>query len=82
MHIDHHPLGQEFPEHRDTIHQLKLSDAHFSRLAGEFEQLDKAVTRAENGEEHLGDLALDALKKQRLAIKDALWSLLQKAATA
>ncbi|PHV10735.1 YdcH family protein [Chitinimonas sp. BJB300] len=82
MHIDHHPLTSEFPEHREAIHNLKLADAHFCRLAGEFESIDKAVTRAENGDEHLGDLALEVLKKQRLAIKDQLWSMLQKGVTA
>ncbi len=78
MHIEHHPLISEFPAHRDAIHALKLSDAHFNRLAGEFEKLDKAITRAENGEEHLGDLALEVLKKQRLSLKDQLWDSLQK----
>lgn len=78
MHIDHHPLIAEFPEHRDAIHRLKSSDAHFARLMSEYEEMDKAVVRAENGVEHLGDLALEELKKKRLHLKDELSKILSK----
>lgn len=78
MHIDHHPLIAEFPEHRDTIHRLKSSDAHFARLMSEYEEMDKSVVRAENGVEHLGDLALEELKKKRLLLKDEISKLLAK----
>lgn len=77
MHIEHHPLIAEFPEHRNAIHILKQENNHFARLAGEYESVDKAVTRAENGEEHLGDLALETLKRERLALKDALYDMLR-----
>lgn len=79
MHIEHHPLAKEFPEFREAIHNLKLSDAHFARLAGEYEDVDKAVVRAENGDEHLGDAALEQLKKQRLQLKETLYKQLQQA---
>ena len=79
MHIEHHPLAKEFPELREAIHQLKLNDAHFARLAGEYEDVDKAVVRAENGDEHLGDAALEQLKKQRLQLKETLYRQLQQA---
>lgn len=82
MHIEHHPLITEFPEKREAIHNLKLSNAHFSRLAQDFEHVDKAVTRIENGEERLDDLSLETMKKQRLALKDELWGMLQHAVTA
>lgn len=78
MHIDHHPLISEFPEHRDSIHALKQENAHFARLAGEYEAVDKAVTRAENGDEHLGDIALADLKRQRLSLKDQLGAMLRE----
>lgn len=78
MHIDHHPLIAEFPEHRDAIHRLKSSDAHFARLMSEYEEMDKSVVRAENGVEHLGDLALEELKKKRLHLKDELSKILSK----
>jgi len=79
MHIDHHPLIAEFPEHREGIHSLKLSNAHFNRLASDFELIDKAITRVENGEEPVGDVALEVMKKQRLALKDAIRGMLEAA---
>jgi uncharacterized protein YdcH (DUF465 family) len=80
MHIDNHPLAREFPEFQAQIHSLKTTDAHFARLFNEYEAIDKAVIRAEEGLEHLGDLALEELKKKRLALKDALYGLLSPAA--
>ncbi len=80
MHIDNHSLAREFPEYQSLIHTLKTSDTHFARLFNEYEAADKAVIRAEEGLEHLGDLALEELKKQRLALKDALYDLLKKGA--
>ncbi|MBV1774557.1 YdcH family protein [Burkholderiaceae bacterium DAT-1] len=77
MHIDHHPLISEFPEHRDSIHVLKQDSAHFARLAGEYESVDKAITRAENGEDRLGTGELDGLKHQRLSLKDQLYTMLR-----
>jgi uncharacterized protein len=79
MHVEHHPLIAEFPEYRDAIHDRKQSDAHFAKLFAEYETIDKAVVRAENGIEHLGDLALEELKKQRLALKDTLYNTLRGA---
>ena len=78
MHIEHHPLNAEFPEFRDVIHQRKRDDAHFARLFDEYEQIDKAVVRVENGAEHLGDLTLEQMKKQRLHLKEQLYALLRK----
>jgi hypothetical protein len=76
MHIEQHPIAAEFPEHHDAIHALKLGNAHFKRLLDEYEAVDKAITRIENGEETLGDVALETMKKQRLAHKDALKSMI------
>jgi len=79
MHIDHHPLIAEFPDFRDQIHALKISNAHFNHLAADYELVDKAVTRVENGEEPVGDVALEVMKKQRLALKDAIRAMLAAA---
>ena len=78
-HVDHHPLASDFPEHRQTIHELKQSDAHFRRLFDEYEALDRSVIRIEQGLEHLSDLELDKLKMQRVVLKDELYQMLIKA---
>lgn len=82
MQVEHHPLSAEFPEFKDTIHALKLSNAHFAKLFNEYGDTDKAVIRAENGIDNLGDAALEDLKKMRLALKDQLFQLLQAAVPA
>ncbi len=80
MHIDHHPLSTEFPEFKDAIHNLKLGDPHFSKLYEEYDASDKAINRAENGLDHLGDIELENLKKVRITLKDQIFSLLKKQA--
>lgn len=80
MQIEHHPLSTEFPEFKDAIHALKLSNAHFAKLFNEYDDTDKAINRAENGIDNLGDDALEGLKKVRVSLKDQLFQLLQAAA--
>lgn len=77
--LNHHPLIEEFPEHKDKIHELKLNNNHFRRLAFEYEGIDKAIVRAEQGIETLGDSYLETLKKERLALKDLLFGMLRAA---
>ena len=79
MHVDHHPIINEFPEFRDTIHDLKQKDSHFARLLEKYEQIDKDIVRAENGVDHLGDFSLETLKKERLGLKDELYKALKAA---
>jgi uncharacterized protein YdcH (DUF465 family) len=77
MQVEHHPLALEFPEYKDTIHTLKMANAHFAKLFDEYTDTDKAINRAENGVEHLADAALETLKKVRMHLKDQLFQLLQ-----
>ncbi|MFA9275314.1 MAG: YdcH family protein [Candidatus Aquirickettsiella gammari] len=77
MQVEHHPLALEFPEFKETIHTLKLANAHFAKLFDEYTDTDKAINRAENGVEHLADSALETLKKVRINLKDQLFQLLQ-----
>jgi uncharacterized protein YdcH (DUF465 family) len=77
MVLDNHPLARDFPEHKDKIHQLKLSNSHFARLNEQYEEVDKAVIRLETGLEHASDAGLDAQKQRRVRLKDELYALLQ-----
>ncbi len=36
MTLEHHELGHEFPEFKDEIHTLKMSNAHFKELFDEY----------------------------------------------
>ena len=77
MPLTHHPLIEEFPEYKDAIHKLKLDNSHFRRLTHEYEGIDKAVFRAEQGIEVVNDDYLDSIKKERLHLKDLIYSMLR-----
>ena len=77
MPITHHPLVEEFAEYREQIHDLKLNNAHFRRLAHEYEGIDKSIFRAEQGIEIVNDDYLDSIKKERLHLKDLIYSMLR-----
>ncbi|MBT8119628.1 MAG: YdcH family protein [Gammaproteobacteria bacterium] len=78
MPISHHPLIEEFAEYKDAIHDLKMNNSHFRRLANEYEGIDKSIFRAEQGIEVVNDDYLDSIKKERLHLKDLIYSMLRK----
>ncbi len=79
MPLTHHPLVKEFPEFKEQIHNLKMTNNHFSKLMKEYEEVDKHVFRIESDSEPTGDEYLRDLKKQRLKIKDELHSIIKEA---
>ena len=79
MTIQHHSLAEEFPEHKQTIHDLKMNDNHFKRLFDEYEEVDRDIVRFEQEIEIACDERLEDLKKQRLKLKDELHGMLQQA---
>ena len=78
MSVQHHPLTGEFPDHRETIRELKQTNAHFQRLMDEYESIDKEIVRMEGGLETPEDAVLTELKKKRLAHKDELLAMINK----
>lgn len=77
---DHHDLAHELPEYKENIHDLKMNDAHFSRLFKEYEDLNKEILRIEKGIEAVSDEYLEKLKKERLLLKDEMLNIITKAA--
>jgi uncharacterized protein YdcH (DUF465 family) len=73
----HHPLAKDFPELKDRIHQLKTTNSHFAKLEKEYEEVDKAIVRLENGVEHASSAELEQKKQQRVTLKDELYKLLK-----
>ena len=71
-----------FPEYRDLITRLKNTDHHFTRLFDKHNHLDEKITQlvAETGPS--ADLQIEALKKQKLQLKDELYALLKARAEA
>ena len=79
MPLEHHPLAREFPEYRQQLQTLHAQDAHFAKLAQQYESLDKRIYEIEDGREALDDLALHALKNERVQLKDQIADRLRKA---
>jgi uncharacterized protein len=76
-----HTLHDEFPEFKEAIHRLKMHNAHFAREAETFDALAHSIHRAETNIAPMDDFALEALKKQRLNLKDQLFAMLTDAAS-
>ena len=79
MLIEKHDLVHELPEHRDTIHNLKLNNNHFARLFDEYHEVDHEVHRIETGVENTADEYLEKRKKRRLHLKDELFQMIKNA---
>ena len=77
MQHEHHDLVHEFPEYREKIHNLKMTNDHFKKLFDDYHKLDKEVYRVGNNIEPRSDEAMEELKKQRLALKDELFQILR-----
>jgi hypothetical protein len=80
MHVENHSLANEFPEHKERIHELKMNDRHFQRLFDEYHDVDKEIHRLEAADQPTTDEHMEELKKQRLSLKDELYRLLQAVA--
>ena len=68
-----------FPEYRDPITQLKTTDRHFLNVFEKHNELDHKIKNMESGVEPATHLAIEALKKEKLALKDELYQILRKA---
>ncbi len=79
MLTEKHDLVHELPEHRETIHNLKMSDNHFARLFEEYHEVDHEIHRIETGVENTSDDYLEGRKKRRLYLKDELFRMIKQA---
>ncbi len=63
-------------EYRDIISKLKVENAHFAKIFERHNELDKTVTEVEEGREHMDDLELEKLKKEKLRLKDEAYRMI------
>lgn len=73
-----HELADEFPEHKEKLHDLKMSDAHFARLADTYHDLNREIHRIESQGVNTSDEQFEDLKKKRLALKDDIFAVLNR----
>ncbi len=68
-----------FPEYRTLISKLKQEDAHFSKIFDEHNDLDHEIIRLEQNPITSGSDEIEKLKRQKLKLKDELYTMLKKA---
>lgn len=68
-----------FPEFRDLITKLKTEDAHFARLFDKHNELDQRIKNMEANIELATPTEVEVLKKEKLHLKDELYTILKKA---
>lgn len=73
-----HELAAEFPELKERIHDLKISDRHFVRLFDAYHVVNRDVHRAEAAGLNITDEHYEELKRKRMNLKDELYALLTK----
>ena len=77
----HHHLLKEFPEHRETIQFLKVSDSEFRRMFDEYHKLDDAICRIEEQVDFATDQETDELKMRRARLKDEIYRMITRPAS-
>jgi len=73
MHVEHHDLAHEFPEHTEAMHTLKMNDAHFAKQFDEYHSVTNEVEKLERANLPVNDVLVEEMKKQRVALKDELY---------
>lgn len=68
-----------FPEYRDLITRLKGHDHHFTRLFDKHNELDQQIKNMESHIQPGTQLEIENLKKEKLQLKDQLYTILRKA---
>ena len=73
-----HELTEDFPEYAEKISQLKQSDTHCAKLYEAYHEVNRQVHRAETDVEPTGDDEMEAMRKERMRLKDELYAILAK----
>ncbi len=71
-----HELRAEFPDKAERLHELKVSDGRASQIMEEYHAINRQIHRIETNVEPAADEILEAMKKQRLMLKDQIFALL------
>lgn len=69
-----HDLAAELPEHAERIRSLQVNDEDFHSKLQDYNALDQQIQEVELNGTPLDDATFETLKKQRLAMKDTLFS--------
>lgn len=73
-----HIIEREFPEFQKEISRLKNNDPNFVRLLVKYDETDKRIYGLEQQSLPVSDDYFGALKRQRVVLKDQLYSILKQ----
>ena len=73
-----HDLAHEFPEFKEKIHDLKVSDAHFRGLFDKYHEVNKLVMGAEHRTQPMSEDEESKLRKERMDLKDEIYAILKE----
>ena len=76
--MEKHDLLHEFPEHKDKIHELKVSNENFRKLFDEYHEVEHQIHRINMGSEIANDQFTHELKAKLLFMKDEIYSHLNR----
>ncbi|MEP0201553.1 MAG: DUF465 domain-containing protein [Halioglobus sp.] len=79
MSVEHHDLIHEFPELKDKIHELKVSDHHFRKLFDAYHELTRSIENMENEVTPASTRTEEEAKLRRVHLKDELYRILTAA---
>ncbi len=68
-----------FPEYRELMSKLKHSDLHFTHLFDKHNEIDQNIQNLEANIAHATHEEIEALKKEKLHLKDEIYAILVKA---
>jgi len=58
------------------LHELKQSNAHFTKIFEKHNELDNKIEHVENGDISMTDMELETLKKEKLLLKDEAYKMI------
>lgn len=76
--MEKHDIVHEFPEFKDKIHDLKVSDHHFRKFFDEYHEVDHEIHSIETGAHATSDDYLNELRMKRVHLKDEIYKMLQQ----
>ncbi len=75
-----HLLAEEFPAEAQKIQELQAVNPRFQKICIEYDEVNRAVHRAETRVEPVSDATEQDLRRQRSALKDEIAHMLAAAA--
>ena len=76
--ITKHPIYQDFPEYADKIKDLYHNNNEFQVLLHSYTELDDKIYKIETDQELAMDDELSQLRKDRVFLKDAIYTFLKE----